>query len=54
MPDRSSFDLRRRGEGPGHVDADDVAEAVLAACLDRPRVARIWNADPGSGAPRPR
>jgi UDP-glucose 4-epimerase len=32
-----------------YVDADDVAEAVLAACLDRRHVDRIWNVGSGIG-----
>jgi UDP-glucose 4-epimerase len=32
-----------------YIDADDVADAVLAACLDRRHVDRIWNVGSGIG-----
>ena len=48
--DRTPIDLYGGGsQVRDYVDADDVAEAVLAACLDRHHVDRVWNVGSGLG-----
>lgn len=48
--DRTPIDLYGGGaQVRDYVDAADVAEAVLAACLDRRHVDRIWNVGSGIG-----
>jgi UDP-glucose 4-epimerase len=48
--DRTPIDLYGGGaQVRDYVDADDVAVAVLAACLDRRHVDRIWNVGSGVG-----
>jgi UDP-glucose 4-epimerase len=48
--DRTPIDLYGGGSQiRDYVDADDVAAAVLAACLDRRHVDRVWNVGSGVG-----
>ncbi len=48
--DRTPVDLYGGGsQVRDYVDVDDVADAVLAACLDRRHVDRIWNVGSGIG-----
>jgi UDP-glucose 4-epimerase len=48
--DRTLIDLYGGGsQVRDYVDADDVADAVLAACLDRRHADRIWNVGSGTG-----
>jgi UDP-glucose 4-epimerase len=48
--DRTPIDLYGGGaQVRDYVDADDVADAVLAACLDRRHVDRTWNVGSGMG-----
>jgi UDP-glucose 4-epimerase len=48
--DRTPIDLYGGGaQVRDYVDADDVAAAVLAACLDRRHVDRTWNVGSGVG-----
>ena len=48
--DRTPIDLYGGGsQVRDYVDADDVADAVLAACLDRRHVDRTWNVGSGIG-----
>jgi UDP-glucose 4-epimerase len=48
--DRTLIDLYGGGsQVRDYVDADDVADALLAACLDRRHVDRIWNVGSGIG-----
>jgi UDP-glucose 4-epimerase len=48
--DRTPIDLYGCGsQVRDYVDADDVADAVLSACLDRRHVDRIWNVGSGIG-----
>jgi UDP-glucose 4-epimerase len=48
--DRTPIDLYGGGsQVRDYIDADDVADAVLSACLDRRHVDRIWNVGSGMG-----
>jgi UDP-glucose 4-epimerase len=48
--DRTLIDLYGGGaQVRDYVDADDVADAVLAACLDRHHADQIWNVGSGIG-----